>query len=676
MPIIPKFLILFVLLSLVLALGCRTATTPPTSDAHTTAIAAAEFRERLDECRLQLLRDDVKRMTAVDNLGFGTAAPILCYWPSITAPEQIDVHRSLMVHDRATLDAGNFTLARTLDQIASQVSARVPGTTRVGLFRQFWDIQNPAPGFTAGPHCDDNGQTVNGYPVTCRTGAGEGSEAAGNDAAVSATIDTYKALALVNRLDLAHEGWSNCGEYRIIYGTTRNANNENLIIFEAVLPNPHPGCPCVAVAEFWKALSAIDDPAVRAAQLTEFFYTGIPGFRPVVHVDHYSATGAGSRYGGSGSGQIRTNQFLIGPWMLKEFKTVLDCGAGGAPCSFQIVPIAVKTNPYGLLWNEDLANTPAHPLSAAAASFQAGVTNQISSLSSGNLMGITYSVQLAHDGAESSPGDPADPVQHTSHNYLEQFNAAVLPPRAFRDSLASGNLTAEQVVNRAMTQSCAGCHHPANLKLTRPNAIGPVTTPTGSTVDSWPNAVFRHVRPTTAVLTDLAAAGVFGNGSGQPLSAALTEVFLPARKAFLLDALNHRRCPCLHRFTTLTDQARRRAIDIQQRVQRRFEARFETLGKNMNEARAQPAAYRALERKAIALHRELNTELHAELRKAGIRLSDVDIADATPRTMDLQAAARAHGDKKREQALRTADVNRALQEQPPRRTIAGSFAPH
>src|SRR5439155_17228771 len=115
-----------------------------------------------------------------------------------------------------------------------------------------------------------------------------------------------------NRLDLAHQGWRNCGEHRIIYGKRGSGISKNLIIFEAVLPNPRPGCRegCVPVAEFWKSLSAIDDPVARAQQLELFYYTGLSVFRPVVHVDHYSSKGVTGAYGSSGSGQIRTNQFL------------------------------------------------------------------------------------------------------------------------------------------------------------------------------------------------------------------------------------------------------------------------------------------------------------------------------------------------------------------------------
>lgn len=213
----------------------------------------------------------------------------------------------------------------------------------MSIFRQLWDTQNAAPGVVASsPHCTDNGSTINGYPIACPRA--EGLEAQGTNAILEQRMRQYAVLALVNRLDLAHQGWRNCGEHRIIYGKRGTGRAKNLIIFEAVLPNPKPGCRegCLPVAQFWKSLSAINNGLTRAQMLEKFYYNGLPGFRPVVHVDHYSATGVSGGYGSSGSGQIRTNQFLQRPWTLKEFKTVIDCGGG--PCAFNLVPIMVKVN--------------------------------------------------------------------------------------------------------------------------------------------------------------------------------------------------------------------------------------------------------------------------------------------------------------------------------------------
>ncbi|MBD0325786.1 MAG: hypothetical protein ICV68_05110, partial [Pyrinomonadaceae bacterium] len=51
-----------------------------------------------------------------------------CLLPFPTPAGAIDPHRSLFVHDRPTLDAKDFSLRRTLGQIATQVAPTVPGT--------------------------------------------------------------------------------------------------------------------------------------------------------------------------------------------------------------------------------------------------------------------------------------------------------------------------------------------------------------------------------------------------------------------------------------------------------------------------------------------------------------------------------------------------------------------
>src|SRR5262249_53783931 len=152
------------------------------------------------------------------------------------------------------------------------------------VFTDLWDTQNPKvpPIASPGPlHCDDAASPVpgpglgglNGYPVHCRP-------ADGAQAASAATeIDKYRPIALVKRLDLAHEGWRNCGEHRIVYGRTDSSTlHRDFIIFEAVLPNPKPGCrsACKPVMEFWAGLSSVT-AAQRRDKLAAFYYgTGTP----------------------------------------------------------------------------------------------------------------------------------------------------------------------------------------------------------------------------------------------------------------------------------------------------------------------------------------------------------------------------------------------------------------
>jgi hypothetical protein len=611
------------------------------------AISWSSFEKSLDERRKALDFSEQKRVEIVNSLEF---KPVglnfgFCLPPVLTPANAIDPHRSLFVHDDATLTAADFSLWRTLSQLATQVSATVSGTTAVTIFRQFWDTQRVAqPGDTE-PRCDDNAGTINGFPIQCPRH--EKSEATGTDYGLQARIHLYKVLALVNRLDLAHKGWRNCGEYRIVYGRQDVASSKNLIIFEAVLPNPRPGCRegCLPIAEFWKSLSAIDAAAVRAQKLENFFYNGLPGFRPVVHVDHYSATGVTASYGSSGSGQIRTNQFLERPWMLKEFKTVIDCSA--SPCKFHLVPIMVKVNPFGPLWNEDDART-------LGAAFRADTVAQLGRLSSSDLMAIGYDVQPQFDAGQSQSQKIVAPILD---HYMEQMNLATVSTN-FRRALAGGSLSAEQVANRALAVSCAGCHSPTTFALDRAGSIGTVNAPAGSsspTIDHWPAVVgagFVHVDVPVIPRPELVAnPAAFGNGNGHEISPALLEFFLPERKNFLLGQLNAPRCTCVNRFLFLPDPLRKKALRIQESVQLEFAERLTAIN-------GEPPA----ECDLVLLERD--SALKNRLREANITLRDEEILDLEPRTMKLQTH-----DIVRE-------VNSLLTKEPARRTVTGSFRVH
>jgi len=316
----------------------------------------------------------------------------ICVAPPPVSEADIDFHRSLFVHDQATLGAADFSLRRVLQKLASDVSSSVPGTTPESIFKQFWDTQNDADSAQtalSNPHCSDDNGKVNGFPLN-KCPRSEGVEATGSNTSIANRIDNdYKVLALVNRLDLADKGWKNCGEHRIIFGR-KNGIEKNLIIFEAVLPNPKPGCQsgCRDVFEFWSDLSSDANPSSRAAKLSNFYFNGLSGFRPIVHTSHYSANGISTVYGGSSGGQIRTNQFMnklgrgLGPWTLKEFKTFLSC-AGGS-CDYDIMPISVKGNPYGPLWNRDVATGSSQPTPPPSNSFASAISGISPNISSGH----------------------------------------------------------------------------------------------------------------------------------------------------------------------------------------------------------------------------------------------------------------------------------------------------
>lgn len=638
-------------------------------------VASMDAFKKFDLSRLQLIR----------RLGFVDGD--ICVAPVPIAAPAIDIHRTLFIHDDATLKSKNFSLRRTLQKLSTDVSGSVPGTNPETIFKQFMDTQNDTPNQAAAgnPHCDDNNGKINGYPLN-KCPRPEGIEAAGTTADISNRIDNeYKPLALVNRIDLADKGWKNCGEHRIVYG--KNNGSKNLIIFEAVLPNPKPGCRsgCRDVIDFWVDLSNDPIPSSRAGKLETFFYTGLPGFRPVVHTSHYSS-GVSSVYGGSGSGQIRTNQFLFrtgmgtGPWTLKEFKTFLSC-AGGS-CDYDIMPISVKVNPYGVLWNRDVATGASVPplpaangyataipgLAALATEFQSDVLAQVTvdKLANPDINSITYEVKPNKNSAESQSQGP------TIDNYPSQFASAT--DATFRNNLdavaATFGLSGAQIVNRATANSCAGCHLPNGFGLTNPNSIGPGM--------SWPSALsFVHVD--TEPMTSLAGqpgfnpANFAGNDQGFNISPALLTTFLPARANNLVNLANEDVCDCVPKLKVLTPKAelRERQNVILQQSGKQLKKQLDESQKSFS---ARPKLVEGDMKQHFAKQRELISKVEnariAELEQAGMK---TETPSLIPVAINLSAT-KVPADKLRK--MKIDKVNEIVNSEPPRETIIGSFRSH
>ena len=573
---------------------------------------------------LDLASLDKRRRDDIGTLAFESAREgRFCTKPAAVDVGTIDAARSLFVHDRATIDAlgpDTFSLRRTLAKIAADsVAAGAAGATPEALFRDLWDTQNEEANAATmeGAQCDDNGTTLNGFPNACRS-ASDGAQARAPD--LAAEIASYRPVGLVNRLDLAAEGWKNCGEHRIVYGRVGDGRRRSFIIFEAVLPNPRPGCQsgCRRVAEHWYALSAIANPAKRAKHLEKLFYTGLPGFRPVVHVDHYAAKGATSRFGASGSGQIRTNQFLETPWMLKEFKLALDCT--NKPCKLDTIPIPVQLTPDGNLWTESGEGL--------AGDFQQSVLAQVGQLSIDDVNRFSYQVPVVFDAArsESQTGGIQD-------DYFEAYSAGVGRPGGFksqlaaRSGLASPALTDQQIVNRATAMSCAGCHQPRTFGLLEPNAIGPGK--------AWPNsATFVHVNAEDE------------NGV-HALSPALTDEFLPTRAKNLAAVLGESVCLC------------------------RFKkAKLDTFERDV------------LVRPPVTVNdlREAEEKLKSRIDRDLVRRGQPKLPDLAPdlraQPLVLDEVRAAGADKAKQAVARRRAVQKLVSDEPPRKTVTGHFRTH
>lgn len=418
--------------------------------------------------------------------------------------------QSLAITDMDTLKP--FTLERVLGQIIQ--TSGVSGVTPVSLFNQWWDTQNPGPSLGRGPHCDDeltNGlPSLNGYPWECPRG--EGYQAFINPFPVLGRGDAlYWPIGLFNRFDLAPADGSHCGEYRIAFAMKpghRLARGQNFLIFEAVLPNPRPEegiRGCYDVAKFWYSLSHEPNPDVRREMLVKFYFHGWGEFAPVVHVDHYGTRLGADGYGCS-TGQIRTNQFVDGDWNLREFRMVKDCRCDR--CGLIVAPTTTKDNPSG----ESFHGGSTEP---RAGDLQNLVINSVGSLGSGGVNDISWVVPNKLNTGESVSvfGGPTDYLHHfmVGANTHPQFKSDLHQQVM---AMFGGALDSHDIVNRAATQSCAGCHELSNGVALDQNA---------NVV--WPFSLrFFHV-------------GDFPINGSFPLSDAMHQEFLPRRAELLMKYL-------------------------------------------------------------------------------------------------------------------------------------------
>ena len=426
----------------------------------------------------------------------------------------IDSRRSLAVTEQTIL--ARFSFERVMSQLAAQ--SGVPGLGALQLFQQWWDTQNPKPGTYAGAHCDDSvddygAPVLNGYSYLCRATA-EGAQA-GCNPFVAGSSCAYIPIGLFNRFDQAPENGAHCGEHRIVYakqsGIT-STSDRNLLIFEAVLPNPHPqqGLKgCQQIVDTWADLSNMSSLSARADVLEDFYFDGQGNIGPVISVSNFGSNALGA-------GQIRTNQFVntTTGWSLREFKLTHTCS--GQTCSaLRFTPVTNKNNAYGPLF------APGSALPAASA-FVAFFPSQVAGLAAGSVPQLDIGISDSFNTAQSQ----ASGGTALEMKYLEQLGTG---PSTLRSALQTqltqlgSTLTPDDIVVRAQALSCAGCH-----RLNNGVALGGGLT--------WPASQgFTHVseRETEVV----------GGATRFKISDALDSFFLPARKAIFEDFLNNRPRP-------------------------------------------------------------------------------------------------------------------------------------
>lgn len=404
----------------------------------------------------------------------------------------LDVHQSLMVHDAPTLDAFGLTLSDVLHLVDPQPGA--PAGTHP-LFTELWVQQAPLP-----PGRDPI--RLNDFPYPARA----------EHLLWADDLSQYRLIAAVNRLDLADERGLTCGEQRLVFAR-EDQSERALIIFEAVMPNPQPGCSaaCQPLAEAWAELSALDrtdphDRLVIADRLRTIFVDGLARggrqYRPAVHPDHFGMNVGGGGYLVPG-GQIRTNQFAhidqtMGPqpWTLREFhlaRTNIGMRLRRAP---------VAGSPASELFDGGFSDVRRTQLRDA-------LSNQIATLADPHPGRAVLMGEETFRDAESLVDGQR--FYDVSRGRLDGDLGQRLRDALTADRIPTPTtpLSGRQIIDRVQASSCAGCHQPSDFALDLPDALGPAMAVA-------PSAGFVHI-------SERRQGNVF------PISPALTDEMLPAR---------------------------------------------------------------------------------------------------------------------------------------------------
>ena len=336
----------------------------------------------------------------------------------------IDPDRSLAVRDVSFFSDDTFSLERVMTQLAAQSGEQ--GLTATALFQRWWSHQTGEDCVSPNEH-DYDCDRAEGFLATM-------------DPFGDSPDVTFKPVGLYNRFDLAPiDGEvTHCGEHRIVYAKDSGIGGTLLYIFEAQIPNPHPedGLEgCRSLIEWWASLS--DDgrsESERRDMLETLYFDGVSGYKPAIDIGNFAAD----------TGQVRTNNFVQGPWLFREFKLAHECAAGS--CTLDIVPEPVKTNPFVGYFDatSDLELLP---------EFQEYFIGQVQ-----NLIGDPFFMD------NDDRFNAAESAARFSDDYVAAFDSGTKEDPSFSDAIQAklvelkSSLEPADVVQRANDLSCQGCH--------------------------------------------------------------------------------------------------------------------------------------------------------------------------------------------------------------------------
>lgn len=272
-----------------------------------------------------------------------------------------------------------------------------------------------------------------------------------------ASADGMIPVGLFNRFDLAPADGSDCGEYRIVYAKKSGGRTDRMtMIFEARVPNPNPGeglKGCAPITDFWAERSKDANAAQSIVELEKLYYHGISQVDPIVKADNY----------GLKRGQIRVNLFMTPnpndiQWALREFLVGLDSNGRAIlkPEPIDDSPIASlfraasassdfseeeRKNFHQSFLGQSLCNL-VNPDRINKKASAADIINGISVGSDPKFNDFESISQTDND----NPAFDTDPLLL---NQVQERLAAL--------SDLSG-VSPEQLMNRAGTMTCGGCH--------------------------------------------------------------------------------------------------------------------------------------------------------------------------------------------------------------------------
>jgi hypothetical protein len=347
----------------------------------------------------------------------------------------------------AVLADPSFSFLNTMEQIVTTGGVDVAGkggaeAAALALYQQMIGTLNA-------PTCTG---TVNGFPVDCPS---EGKIATTNPFTGTGGKDIVVPVAVVNRFDLAPSDGSNCGEYRIVYAIQPSDiefAQRFLLIFEATLPNPTPEKglkACLPVAQLWDSLSAPGISTTTVVDtLQKFYFKGFTAngvtFAPVVQASNYGFGFPNN----ANTGQIRLNMLSEQlDWELRQFELSQACPDGGGGCTVTAANTSVTNNPFGGLFRTGGGSDP---------TFEAQFPSQVAALAKGTIPGISMITPQQDNGGESD--ESGSPTQFQNYLSAASGNTALLDNIQTALTKISSKLTPTDILNRATTQSCAGCH--------------------------------------------------------------------------------------------------------------------------------------------------------------------------------------------------------------------------